>query len=318
MAFVGPITLVCRVIRRLSSVGWTRAAGSLAFTTLLGLVPLATVAFAFVAQFPVFQDFLRVLENYLLRYTLPETASALVQTYVVGLATEAASLKGVWILFVIVTAALVVDSVESEINAIWRIRRKRPDHAAGRRLHDRRDRRAGDARRRDHAHHVAVSPFGRHRHAAAEHHPGDVPPVTFLLAALGFTLLYVIAPARKVEVAARADRRPARRGRVRSDAPRLRVVRRAFADVRNSLRRAGRGADVHAVGVRVLDDRAGRRGGDGVARRRREQRVELVTIAAGSLSCRIEARTLHFALISIRSMPTCGPSSRPRAGRSGR
>jgi membrane protein len=67
-----------------------------------------------------------VLENYLLRYTLPETASQLVRTYVVGMAAEAAKLQGVWILFVIVTAALVVDSVESEINAIWRTDRKRP------------------------------------------------------------------------------------------------------------------------------------------------------------------------------------------------
>jgi membrane protein len=126
MAFVGPITLVRRVITRLDNIGWTRAAGSLAFTTLLGLVPLATVAFAFVAQFPVFQDFLHVLERYLLRYMLPQDASALVQEYVVGLATEAASLKGLWIVFVIVTGALVVDTVESEINAIWGIRRKRP------------------------------------------------------------------------------------------------------------------------------------------------------------------------------------------------
>ena len=126
VAFVGPVTLIGRVIRRLNGIGWTRAAGNLAFTSLLGLVPLVTVAFAFVAQFPVFQDFLRVLENYLLRYTLPETASQLVRTYIVGMATDAAKLQGVWILFVIVTAALVVDSVESEINAIWRIDRKRP------------------------------------------------------------------------------------------------------------------------------------------------------------------------------------------------
>jgi membrane protein len=126
MAFVGPFTLFRRVVARLNGVGWTRAAGSLAFTTVLGLVPIVTVAFAFVANFPVFQDFVRVLENYLLRYTLPENARALVQTYVVGLAAEAASLRGVWILFVVVTAAFVVDTVESEINAIWGIRRKRP------------------------------------------------------------------------------------------------------------------------------------------------------------------------------------------------
>lgn len=126
MAFVGPFTLLRRVIRRLNGVGWSRSAGGLAFTTLLGIVPLATVAFAFVAQFPIFQDFLRALENFLLRYMLPSTASGFVQKFVVGPASEAAELKGVWIFFVIVTAALVVDSVESEINEIWRINRKRP------------------------------------------------------------------------------------------------------------------------------------------------------------------------------------------------
>jgi membrane protein len=126
VAFVGPITLLRRVGRRLAGIGWTRAAGSLSFTTVLGLVPLATVTFAVVAEFPVFQDFVRILENYLLRYMLPQDASELVQTYVVGLATAAANFKGVWILFVIITAALVVDSVESEINEIWGLRHKRP------------------------------------------------------------------------------------------------------------------------------------------------------------------------------------------------
>jgi membrane protein len=124
--FVGPITLAHRVIGRLNNVGWTRSAGGLAFTTVLGIVPLATVAFAVVAQFPLFQEFVQVLENYLLRYTLPENAAVLVRKYVLGMATEAASLTGLWIVFVVVTAVLLVDTVESEINAIWGIRRKRP------------------------------------------------------------------------------------------------------------------------------------------------------------------------------------------------
>ncbi len=198
MAFVGPFTLVRRTLARLNGVGWTRAAGSLAFVTLLGLVPLATVAFAFVAQFPIFQDFVRALENYLLRYMLPETAAALVQKYVVGMAQEAAKLKGLWIVFVIVTAALVVDTVETEINEIWRIGKRRP------------------ILRRVLLYTIAVtagpavlggaivlvrwiivlsiSAASLDRAAI-----GDVVHiVTFLLAVAGFTLLYVIAPARPV------------------------------------------------------------------------------------------------------------------------
>jgi membrane protein len=110
---VGPLTLLRRVVNRLDAIGWVRAAGSLAFTTILGIVPLATVALAFVAQFPMFQDFLQVLERFLLRYMLPQSASALVNDYILGMAAEAAELKGVWILFVMVTAILVVHAIES-------------------------------------------------------------------------------------------------------------------------------------------------------------------------------------------------------------
>lgn len=103
-----------------------RAAGSLSFVTLLGLVPLATVAFAFVAQFPIFQDFLKVLETFLLRHLLPASATVIVHEYVVVLAEAAANAIGLSIVFVAITATLVVDTIESEINEIWGIRKKRP------------------------------------------------------------------------------------------------------------------------------------------------------------------------------------------------
>ena len=198
MQFVGPITLIRRVVGRLDSVGWTRAAGSLAFTTVLGIVPLATVAFAVVAQFPVFQEFLQVLENYLLRYTLPENGAVLVRKYVLGLATSAASLTGLWIVFVVVTAVLVVDTVESEINAIWGIRRKRP------------------LMRRIVVYTIGVTAgpvlvgaaitlimwLFRHSVAIVTSHPSTVraifEPVPFVFAAVGFTVLYAVVPARKV------------------------------------------------------------------------------------------------------------------------
>ncbi len=125
-ASLGPVRFFRRTVTRLNSVGWFRAAGSLSFVTLLGLVPLATVAFAFVAQFPIFQDFLQVLERFLLRHLLPESASAIVHEYVVVLAADAANVVGRSIVFVAVTAALAIDTIESEINEIWGVRKKRP------------------------------------------------------------------------------------------------------------------------------------------------------------------------------------------------
>lgn len=123
---MGPIRFFRRAAARLNSIGWFRAAGSLSFVTLLGLVPLATVAFAFVANFPVFQDFLKVLETFLLRHLLPVSAAAIVHEYVVVLAEGAANVVGPSIIFVAITGVLVVDTIESEINEIWEIRKKRP------------------------------------------------------------------------------------------------------------------------------------------------------------------------------------------------
>jgi len=123
---LGPIRFFRRTVARLNSVGWFRAAGSLSFVTLLGLVPLTTVAFAFVAHFPIFQDFLKVLEAFLLRHLVPTSASAIVHEYVVVLAEDAANVVGRSIIFVVITATLAIDTIESEINEIWGIRKKRP------------------------------------------------------------------------------------------------------------------------------------------------------------------------------------------------
>ena len=267
MAFVGPFTLVTRVIARLNSIGWTRAAGNLAFTTLLGLVPIATLAFALVAQFPVFQDFIRVLENYLIRYMLPQDASAIVQKYVVGLATEAANLKGLWILFVVVTAVLVVDTVESEINAIWDIRRKRPllrrivlytiGVTAGPVL-------VGAAI-------MLIRWLLAHWIAVVSLNEGGVATlrvvVPFVITVAFFTLLYEIAPAR----ACRAGH--AFVGGILAAAA-FEAAKYGFAwyvahlaDLRDPLRRAGGAAAVPALDLCVLDDRAGGRRGHGDADR---------------------------------------------------
>ena len=115
-----------RVAVRTRNIGLARAAGSLAFTTLLGLVPLATVALAFVARFPAFQQWLDALETYLLKYMLPESADAVVHTHIQEFTEKAAGLTGISIAFIVVTAVLLIATAEREINALWGIARARP------------------------------------------------------------------------------------------------------------------------------------------------------------------------------------------------
>ncbi len=69
-----PFRFLSRVIARLRDIDLARTAGSLSFTTLLAIVPLVTVAFSFVARFPIFEDWLKVLEQFLLKHLLPFAA----------------------------------------------------------------------------------------------------------------------------------------------------------------------------------------------------------------------------------------------------
>jgi membrane protein len=125
-AVAGFVAFAQRVALRTRHIGLARASGSLAFTTLLGLVPLATVTLEFVARFPIFQQWLDALETFLLRHMLPETANAVVHTHVREFTEKAAGLTGVSIVFIIVTAVMLIATVEREINLLWGVGQRRP------------------------------------------------------------------------------------------------------------------------------------------------------------------------------------------------
>ena len=269
---MGPVRFFRRTVTRLNSVGWFRAAGSLSFVTLLGLVPLATVAFAFVAQFPIFQDFLQVLERFLLRHLLPASASAVVHEYVVVLAADAANVVGRSIVFVAVTAALAIDTIESEINEIWGVRKKRPiarrilvylfGITVGPVILGATISLIGWTL----AEVVATVPIQR----ALTDVVRQVLPTALVI--VGLTLLYRIAPARHVLLALRHCRRRARRHRVRSHQARLHVVPDELPELRNALRRAGSGSGADVLDLPDLADRACGRGRGGNARGSRRAR----------------------------------------------
>jgi membrane protein len=115
---------VSGVFQRLSGVGLARTAAALSFTTVLGLVPLFTVAFVYIARYPLFERFLTALERFLVRHLVPGSGSV-VRPYLDEFTARAAGLQGVGIAIVIVTAVLLVATVETEINAIWGTRERR-------------------------------------------------------------------------------------------------------------------------------------------------------------------------------------------------
>ena len=121
MAF---FSFLSRLRRRLTGVEVGRTAASLAFTTLLGLVPLFTVAFAYVSRFPLFARSQDAFEAFLLRFFLPGSG-AVVRHYLTEFVAKSGELKGVSTLFVVITAVLLVWQVDREINTIWGTREPR-------------------------------------------------------------------------------------------------------------------------------------------------------------------------------------------------
>jgi membrane protein len=122
------VSFLPRLYARARDVDLFGTAASLSYTTLLGLVPLATVAFAFVARFPFFSRWLDALEGFLLKHVLPGNAATIVRTYVVGLAEKAVQITGASILLLLVTAMLLMATVERELNLIWGVSQRRPLH----------------------------------------------------------------------------------------------------------------------------------------------------------------------------------------------
>jgi membrane protein len=104
----------------------TQMAASLTFTTLLSLVPLITIALTMFSAFPVFSDFSDQIKSYMLSNMLPETGGKMISHYVEQFAESAARLTAVGIVFLGLTAMLMMLTIDDAFNTIWRVLQPRP------------------------------------------------------------------------------------------------------------------------------------------------------------------------------------------------
>lgn len=101
-------------------------AGSLAFTTLLALVPLFAILVALLSQAPFFEDVLVQVKVFLLLNLTPDIAYRLITVYMEEFAHNAARLTALGTAAVFVSALVTLLTVDRSIHAIWRERRSRP------------------------------------------------------------------------------------------------------------------------------------------------------------------------------------------------
>jgi membrane protein len=103
----------------------SQMAASLTFTTLLSLVPLITIALTLFSAFPVFEDFSGQIKSFLLSNMMPETGGKMISRYMEQFAESAAKLTAMGIVFLALTAMLMMHTIEDAFNTIWRVTRAR-------------------------------------------------------------------------------------------------------------------------------------------------------------------------------------------------
>lgn len=112
------------VLRRFSEDRCSRAAGALSFTSLLSLVPLTAVVFGMLSIFPVFQLWLGAIQDFVYGNFVPSSGEV-VQKYLEQFSKQAGRLTAFGLLFVIVTAIMMMATIEHTFNDIWRVRQPR-------------------------------------------------------------------------------------------------------------------------------------------------------------------------------------------------
>ncbi|WP_275553285.1 virulence factor BrkB family protein [Mixta sp. Marseille-Q2659] len=111
--------------QRIEHDGMTTEAGNLAFVSLLALVPLVAVVFSLFAAFPVFADISVQLKHFIFSNFVP-AAGNVVQDYLDQFVANVNKMTVVGAVGLIVTSLLLMHSIDSALNAIWRSQKKRP------------------------------------------------------------------------------------------------------------------------------------------------------------------------------------------------
>ena len=137
-----PKTIVARVLKRLQVWPWLGTvltlaqrfredrlgltAGSLTFTSVISLVPLATVMLALFSAFPIFSSLQETLQRYFVANLFPDTIAKPVLGAITQFSTRANRLGLVGLIVLLISAVALMLTIDRALNAIWRVNKPRP------------------------------------------------------------------------------------------------------------------------------------------------------------------------------------------------
>lgn len=99
-------------------------AAALAYATLIAIVPLMVFSFGFVLAFPTMSPYFEALHQFLFRHFIPSSAS-IIQKNVQLFASNATNLSATGLVFFLITAVLLIFTMETVFNSIWHVKTTR-------------------------------------------------------------------------------------------------------------------------------------------------------------------------------------------------
>ncbi len=111
-------------IRRIQRQQIQIVAGYLSYVCLMSLVPLVVVMLSVMTAFPLFAELQQSIEQFVYSNFVP-AAGDVVQLYLSGFVANASKMSAVAISFLFVAALLLISSIDSTFNKIWRVNDKR-------------------------------------------------------------------------------------------------------------------------------------------------------------------------------------------------
>ncbi len=114
------------LVRRFREESLAQVAGSLAFTTLLALVPLVTIALAVFSAFPGFEKLVAALREFITSNFVPAAATRLITVTMQQFAERASRLTVLGLVMLVASAVMLMLTIDRAFNRIWRVRRPRP------------------------------------------------------------------------------------------------------------------------------------------------------------------------------------------------
>jgi membrane protein len=110
---------VSYLLSRFSQDRCSENAAALTYMSLFAMVPLLTVLYTMASAIPTFQGLEEQMQAFLFEHLMPDTSSE-VESYLGDFSQQAKNLTGPGIVFLVVTAVLMLRNIEKAFNQIWR------------------------------------------------------------------------------------------------------------------------------------------------------------------------------------------------------